>query len=395
MTMTWLQYDGWQLTKRFLFNDDQLQRIEIVPVGDEPAVDDVYTGLIVNEAKGMQAYFVDFNGYTGLMRSDHAYKIGQVLPVTVVKEPRDDKGYRISDRVYYKTRTVIHFPDDPAVHMSRKLDKARRDSLSARFGNEPGILFRTACGDATDTEIAADIAVVRRAHAEALRLTGIRQTGRRVHQHAEETERIEDLSRCLELEDLLDAHRQSERILEDRTRLTFEQTRAGLVVDFDSYRRSSREDTPFTLNRDMMDVLLNELEIRDAGGMILVDLISMNSETDRRALEKYAAERVEQRSGMRFHGITTLDVMQLTRKVMRQGLMQYDEVALLLERLHLRIRALAEHADFTGLEIRLHDRFYPDRSRFLSLGEVFRIPVSLAFDSNEADCRVRVKNEVD
>lgn len=396
MKPTIYQYEGWRLTKRFIYEEGKLKRIEIKPLGDEPAVDDVYTGQIVNYVPAIKAYFVDFNGYSGLMKSTRTYKNGQVIPVVVVKEPRDDKGYRLSDLVYYKTGLVIHFPDDPQNRSSLKLTKSRVRELIEGFGHEKGILFRTACEKTPDQDIQSAIDRVKKADREARRYAGIRQTGRLLHRYEEDVTAVTELSEILELEEELRGHYLRERVLKNRTRLTFEKTQVGMVIDFDSHRhQGGAGEDHYDLNREMLPDLFDEIEIRDVGGLILVDLISMNNPARSRELEQEIDKLLQIHPGIQSHGLSSLDILQLTRKVTRPGLMSYREAELLTEKLYLRIKSLVAHAHFESITIDLNSRFYAEKSGIEAVAERFDFDIRFVYRDEIEESRIRLNNDVD
>jgi ribonuclease G len=382
--------------KRFFFDEKRLKRIEIQNITDEPMVDDIYTGQIVNYVPAIKAYFIDFNGYSGLLKSNKKYKIGQVIPVVVVKERRDDKGYRLSDLIYFKSKHVIFFPDDHKNRSSLKLSKSRVGELIRKFGDQKGILFRTDCETCRDDVIAAEITVARKAHSEALRYANIRETGKHLHRYSEETLVIEDLTEILELEELVKEHYASEKVLESRMRVTFEKTKLGTVVDCDSYRyQGTVKEDYLEMNRVMIQDILEEIEIRDVGGMILVDLISMKSSEEREELLAIIERALKAYPSITHHGITSLDILQLTRKVQRQGLMSYTEGELLRERLYLRIKALKSHVTFDKLAVHLNDRYYPEKNLLVELEKTFDFPIEFIYNQNVEDYSVKLNNLID
>lgn len=396
MKQTIYEYEGMKLKKRFFFDEKRLKRIEIQKISDEPMVDDVYTGQIVNYVPTIKAYFVDFNGYSGLMKSKQSYKVGQVIPVVVVKERRDDKGYRLSDLIYFKSKHIIFFPDDHKNRSSLKLSKSRVSELIDQFGDQKGILFRTDCETCSTDVIASEIKVARKAYSEALRYVNIRETGKHLHRYVEETQIIEELSEILELEELVAEHYAVEKILESKLRLSFEKTRLGTVVDCDSYRyQGTVKEDYLEMNRLMIPDILEEIEIRDIGGLILIDLISMKDSDERDELLSVIDKTLEGYRSITQHGITSLDILQLTRKVQRQGLMSYPEGELLRERLYLRICALKSHASFKKLVIHLNDRYYPEKNLLTELQKTFDFPIEFVYNQNVEDYSIKLNNLID
>lgn len=391
-----VSYKGLKLNKRFIYENNDLKSIEIQEYSENPMIDDVYTGQVVNYSQAMDAYFVDFNCYSGLMKSKRKYKMGETVSVVVVKEPRDGKGYRISDLIYFKGENVIYFPDDTKNRSSLKLSGNKVGILRKEFDAFKGFLFRTACEEASLDEIRTEMDTLIRAYEETKRLVGIKQIGKRTHHLKDEVEKIDNLSDILELEDELEKHYLSEMVFSNQTRATFESTRLGTFIDLDSYRyKESGKDDHLTINMEMLPEILKEIEIRGLSGIILIDLISLDDQADYDRLINSLIVTLKEFKGIKYHDITKLGILELTRQVTRRSIMSFTAEELLLEKLFLRLEYFKIHTAVKGIEIYLNGKYFSSQNLFEELKKTFDFPIKLIYNLNVEDYSIKLVNHID
>src|SRR5262249_9329818 len=94
---------------------------------------------------------------------------GQSLLVQAIKDPIGTKGARLSTQVSIAGRLLVYLPQDPHIGISRKIEDETgrallRDKLQQLVPpDEPGgFIIRTVAESASDAELAADIAYLRR-----------------------------------------------------------------------------------------------------------------------------------------------------------------------------------------------------------------------------------------
>jgi len=92
---------------------------------------------------------------------------GQALMVQVIKDPIGTKGARLSTQVSIAGRLLVFLPQDDHVGVSQKIPAEQRDELRARLqalvGEQGGgFILRTNGEDASDAELADDIAYLRK-----------------------------------------------------------------------------------------------------------------------------------------------------------------------------------------------------------------------------------------
>src|SRR3954466_1400085 len=92
---------------------------------------------------------------------------GQALMVQVIKDPIGTKGARLSTQVSIAGRLLVFLPQDDHVGVSQKIPADQRDALRRRLNklvgsDGGGFILRTNGEDASDAELAEDIAYLRK-----------------------------------------------------------------------------------------------------------------------------------------------------------------------------------------------------------------------------------------
>jgi ribonuclease G len=112
---------------------------------------------------------------------------GQALTVQVIKDPIGTKGARLSTQVSIAGRMLVFLPHDKHIGISQKIGSPElREQLRARMqalagkpeeGGGGGFILRTNAEDASDAELADDIAYLRKAWAHDPRARAKRAAG--------------------------------------------------------------------------------------------------------------------------------------------------------------------------------------------------------------------------
>ncbi len=304
---------------------------------------------------------------------------GQALMVQVIKDPIGSKGARLSTQISVAGRLLVFLPQDDHIGVSQKIPSAQRDALRARLhtlasdgapnpANPGGFILRTNGEDATDAQLADDIAYLRKAWARikdgALRspapallhqdLSLLQRVLRDIAD--EQTQAIQIDSR--EQFDALHAfgqefmpqttgrlqHYKGERpifdlfsIDEDIAKalgrrvdlksggyLIVDQTEALTTVDVNTggfVGARNFDDTIFKTNLEATQAIARQLRLRNLGGMVIVDFIDMVREDHRGAVlvefkKQLARDRVKTTAG----GFSPLGLVEMTRKRTRESL---------------------------------------------------------------------------
>ncbi|MDO9592347.1 MAG: ribonuclease E/G, partial [Erysipelotrichaceae bacterium] len=101
--------------------------------------------------------------------------------------------------------------------------------------------------------------------------------------------------------------------------LLFDPTEAFLAIDVNTGSASSATGNVSKVHKKVnlaaIEETLRQLELRNIGGMVMVDLIDAESEAEKRHYEAYCRKILSERyPGIYFSGISALGILSLTRK---------------------------------------------------------------------------------
>ncbi|MGH8822655.1 MAG: ribonuclease E/G, partial [Rhodoferax sp.] len=182
-----------QETRVAVVESGAVQELHVERTLERGLVGNVYLGKVARVLPGMQSAFIDI----GLERAAflHVADVwhrhpdgepvqvarstqpivpiekqvfeGQALVVQVIKDPIGSKGARLSTQISIAGRLLVFLPQDDHVGVSQKIPAAQRDALRARLqalaGTQGGgFILRTNGEDASDAELAEDIAYLRK-----------------------------------------------------------------------------------------------------------------------------------------------------------------------------------------------------------------------------------------
>ena len=191
-------------------------------------VGNIYQGKVARVLPGMQSAFIDIGleraaflhvadlhaGFGGVGNGgtvnapppiERLVFEGQALTVQVIKDPIGSKGARLSTQVSIAGRMLVHLPQDNHIGISQKIGSAElREQLRQRMallvgkpeeGGGGGFILRTNAEEASDTELADDIAYLRKAWAAVRERAFASPAGTLLHQDLTLAERVlRDLS---------------------------------------------------------------------------------------------------------------------------------------------------------------------------------------------------------
>ncbi len=382
-------------TRVALVQQGAVQELQIERAASRGLVGNLYLGKVSRVLPGMQSAFVDI----GLERAAFLHvadlwqsrgsasqpttgtpieKVlfeGQPLLVQVIKDPLGTKGARLSTQVSIAGRLLVYLPHEPHIGVSQRIgDEAGRQELRDRLqklvpaGEKGGFIIRTSAEEASEAELAADIAYLgrrwlqileasRRSPAPSLLYQDLALTQRVLRDLATETTGqivvdssdalsqmnefaaayMPNLARRLRLHsserpifELHGIEQEIERALSRRVDLKsggyliIDQTEAMTTIDVNtgSYVGGRNfEDTIFRTNLEAAHAIARQLRLRNLGGIIVVDLIDMGEAAHREAvlLElRKATQRDRTRIGI--NGFTSLGLVEITRKRTRESL---------------------------------------------------------------------------
>ncbi len=389
-----------QETRVAVIENGAVQDLHIERALERGLVGNVYLGKVVRVLPGMQSAFIDVGleraaflhvadlhpGGHHVLKLDATQQVpierqvfeGQTLMVQVIKDPIGSKGARLSTQISIAGRMLVFLPQDTHIGISQKIGSVEaREQLRSRMqqltvmadGSAPGgFILRTNAEDATDTELADDIAYLRKAWG-AIRAQGLsRAPGSLLHQDLNLAERVlRDMvnegtqtiridsnlqfdalqvfgeaytpsSACkLELYkgerpifDLFGIEEEIARALARRVDLKsggyliIDQTEALTTVDVNTggfVGARNFDDTIFKTNLEAAGAIARQLRLRNLGGIVIVDFIDMvRDEHQSAVLSEFKKQLSRDRTKVTVSGFSQLGLVEMTRKRTRESL---------------------------------------------------------------------------
>ncbi|MBN8505360.1 MAG: ribonuclease G [Burkholderiales bacterium] len=391
-----------QETRVAVVENGAVQELHIERALERGLVGNVYLGKVARVLPGMQSAFIDIGleraaflhvadlhqpGQNGGAHVGAATPVvpiekrlfeGQALTVQVIKDPIGTKGARLSSQISLAGRMLVHLPGDEHIGISQKIGSPEaRELLRERMqqlvgtresGGGGGFILRTNAEEASDEELAADIAYLRKTWATIRERAQSLPAGSLLHEDLNLAQRVlRDLvgerTGAIRIDSRLQfealqrfgqqymagsvaklAHYEGERPIFDLHNidaeidraldrrvdlksggyLVFDQTEAMTTIDVNTgafVGARNFDDTIFKTNLEAAGAIARQLRLRNLGGIVIVDFIDMAREEHRQAvlaeLRKYLArDRVKTAVG----GFTPLGLLELTRKRTRESL---------------------------------------------------------------------------
>ncbi len=386
-----------QETRVALLQHGVVQELHIERSNGRGIVGNVYLGRVVRVLPGMQSAFIEIglertaflhvadiwterpggNSYGGheTRPIERVLSEGQTLTVQVQKDPIGTKGARLTTQISIAGRLLVHLPQDNHIGISQRIgDDTKRESLRARIQallppDQPGgYILRTVAADASDDELAADIAYLRRIWREigsrsvgalpptllhhdltlaqrVLRdlvgsettavIVDSRENFLKLQSFAQEyvprvTDRLLHYTGERPLFDLHGVEDEIEKALARRVDLKsggymiFDQTEAMTTVDVNTggYVGSRNfDDTIFKTNLEAAQTIARQLRLRNLGGIIIADFIDMEDEAHKAAvLAELNKALSREHTRITVSGFTQLGLIEMTRKRTRESL---------------------------------------------------------------------------
>jgi ribonuclease G len=298
---------------------------------------------------------------------------GQALLVQVIKDPIGTKGARLSTQVSIAGRLLVFLPQDDHVGVSQKIPVQQRDALRARLqalaGPEGGgFILRTNGEDATDAELADDIAYLRKTWSRIREAATTRPSTSLLHQDLNLLQRVLRDMVCEETQTIrIDSREQYAMLLafgeefmptvvsrlalykgerpifdlfsidDDITKalgrrvelksggyMIVDQTEALTTVDVNTggyVGARNFDETIFKTNLEAAQAIARQLRLRNLGGIVIADFIDMTRPDHREAVlgelrKQLGRDRVKTMIG----GFSQLGLVEMTRKRTRESL---------------------------------------------------------------------------
>ena len=392
-----------QETRVALIENGAVQELHIERTLERGLVGNVYLGKVARVLPGMQSAFIDVgleraaflhvadlhgggHHHAHPARGDVAVPVpierqvfeGQTLMVQVIKDPIGTKGARLSTQISIAGRMLVFLPQDTHIGISQKIGSPEhREQLRQRMqrltatadGSSPGgFILRTNAEEASDDELADDIAYLRKAWASIRKQGLAKPPGTLLHQDLNLAERVlrdltTEATQAIRIDSKLqfDALRQfgdaytpssaakltlyqgerpifdlfgiEEEIARALARrvdlksggyLIIDQTEALTTVDVNTggfVGARNFDDTIFKTNLEAAGAIARQLRLRNLGGIIIVDFIDMvRDEHQSAVLQEFRKQLSRDRTKVTVSGFTQLGLVEMTRKRTRESL---------------------------------------------------------------------------
>ena len=383
-----------QETRVAVLDHGVIDELHIERASHRGLVGNIYLGRVARVLPGMQSAFIevgleraaflhvaDIWEYRQAQHSPEAtpkpieklLHEGQPLIVQVIKDPIGTKGARLSTQISIAGRLLVFLPQDNHIGVSQKIPTAQRESLRARLQTLAGetgggFILRTNGEDATEAELADDIAYLRKAWARIKDASVRMPPLSLLHQDLNLLQRVlRDLAgegtQVIRLDsreqfdalrafgrefmpaaaaklqhykgerpifDLFSIDEEIARALGRRVELKsggyliVEQTEALTTVDVNTggfVGVRSFDDTIFKTNLEAAQTIARQLRLRNLGGIIIIDFIDMDLPEHRAAvLDALNTAIATDRTRLTVNGFTHLGLVEMTRKRTRESL---------------------------------------------------------------------------
>jgi ribonuclease G len=389
-----------QETRVAVVENGAVQEFHVERTLERGLVGNIYLGKVSRVLPGMQSAFIDIGLDRAAFlhvadlhaalppgrRAEDAPLVpierqvfeGQTLTVQVIKDPIGTKGARLSTQVSIAGRMLVHLPQDQHIGISQKIGSPEaREQLRERMqalvgtpetGGGGGFILRTNAEEASDEELAEDIAYLRKTWALVRQRAVSKPAGTLLHQDLSLVERVlRDLTTEATQSIRIDSRMQFEALqafgrtympavvaklehyrgerpifdlfgieedvakalarrvdLKSGGYLIIDQTEALTTVDVNTggfVGARNFDDTIFKTNLEAAGAIARQLRLRNLGGIVIVDFIDMTREEHREAvLAEFRKQLARDRTRTTTSGFSALGLVEMTRKRTRESL---------------------------------------------------------------------------
>ena len=304
-------------------------------------------------------------------------KSGQSVLVQVTKDPIGQKGARLTSQISLPGRYVVYVPGGGMSGISKRLPETERTRLKAILKNlipeEAGVIVRTAAEGVSEEDLTSDVArlkaqwddiytksqnpnfhppaalyqepdlavrVIRDIFNEDFRKLTVQGSSAwdEVTNYLgfiapELTTKIEkytgtgDLFADFRVEEQLAKAFDRKVYLPSGGSLVIDRTEAMIVIDVNTGKFIGKggnlEETVTKNNLEAAEEIARQLRLRDLGGIVVIDFIDMILESNREMVLRRLVESLgRDRTKHQVAEVTSLGLVQMTRKRVGQGLME-------------------------------------------------------------------------
>jgi ribonuclease G len=299
---------------------------------------------------------------------------GQDIIVQISKEPIGTKGARVTSNISLPGRYLVYLPISRQIGVSRRIaSEDERQRLREAVGavvtpDSGGIIIRTACEGVSKREIQSDLRLLRKLWTRLSRKAETLPAPAVLHQELDVILRtMRDLSASDVTRVVVDNRRDYQRILDFidevmprwRPRVEFyellepiferygieaqiakalerkvwlksggyiviDHTEALTAIDVNTGRfvgKTDHHDTALRTNLEAARVLVDQLRLRNIGGLIIIDFIDMEQPEHRKAVLAALTDALKaDKARANIVGLSELGLVEMTRQRTRESL---------------------------------------------------------------------------
>ena len=298
---------------------------------------------------------------------------GQDVIIQISKEPIGTKGARVTSNISLPGRYLVYLPASRQVGVSRRIaseeERQRlREAVEAVAPESGGIIIRTACEGVSKREIQSDLRLLRKLWTRLSRKAETLPAPAVLHQELDVILRtMRDLSASDVTRVVVDNRRDYQRILDfidevmPRWRprvelyelvepiferygieaqiakalerkvwlksggyIVIDHTEALTAIDVNTGRfvgKTDQHETALKTNLEAARVIVDQLRLRNIGGLIIIDFIDMENAEHRKAVLAALTEALKaDKARANIVGLSELGLVEMTRQRTRESL---------------------------------------------------------------------------
>ncbi len=356
-------------TRAALVEDGKLSEFRVMRRGMGPHRGDILLGRIEKVLPNLSAAFVDIgaarSGFLAL-RAGAKYTEGEAVVVQVTKEAVADKGPAVSTVISLGSGLVAFLPFGEGVKVSRRItNEAERNRLIAAaeglIQGEGGLILRTAAQGAERSMLEGALSALQSTWTKLSNGIASGEISAPAYLFGSEDGlsavlrdyggladkiHIDLMSAVLAARKLVDGplpelagklthHREgavfdlfdvAEEIdglasrvvaLPSGGSLIIDEAEAMTVIDVNTARHAARRqagEIHLAVNLEAADEIARQVRLRNLSGLIIVDLIRMEENADRRrVVDAFGAAFASDPAGAQIHGLTRTGLLEITR----------------------------------------------------------------------------------
>lgn len=353
-------------TRAALLIDGKVEAIYSEQTDEPHLVGNIYKGRVQNFLPGMNAAFVDIGRDKNVFLQFGASKkvsVGQSVLIQIEKDAIGTKGARATLNISLAGRLLIFLPTLNYIGVSNKIRGEERERLHALAKEirpkNSGLIVRTAAEGCDEETVLDDLKDLQKLWTKILERNSKRKPPALLYsdndllekifrdEFTEDTEFVVDnlkiqrrLAEIVPPEKILfhdgdkeifdefnvtaelSSITERELNLPSGGRIIIDKTEALTAIDVNTGKfvgKTNFDETILKTNLEAAELILNQLKLRDLGGIIIVDFIDMASDEHKKILLDFLREKARSdRNKTKVVDMTPLGLVEITRHSSRR-----------------------------------------------------------------------------